>query len=159
MKKIVVILSFVIIFGMVSAAPVFAQNCENCKNCKNCDNLTNPCQKDLGTYCVTYHENNCLNAVPIDTKGYRYGETVTVLFEPVLYKDGLIFYGWSHTPNGYANYGYAYDQFVMPAKNIDLYAICIVPYYGPPAVKTCDPCGWQWGGRNPQPPVEPGIID
>jgi len=122
MKKFrfVFIFIFILIFG--TSIAVFAQDCNNCAN---------PCAKDLGTYCVTYHENNCLRAVPIDQNGYKYGDTVTVLFEPVLYKDGLIFYGWSHSPNGYANYGYAYNQFIMPAQNVDLYAICIVPYYGP----------------------------
>ena len=146
MKKFrfVFIFIFILIFGKSIA--VFAQDCNNCAN---------PCAKDLGTYCVTYHENNCLRAVPIDQNGYKYGDTVTVLFEPVLYKDGLIFYGWSHSPNGYANYGYAYNQFIMPAQNVDLYAICIVPYYGPQQPHhphhPCPPCYPPCGGGQQHP--------
>ncbi len=116
-RILVVCLAFVMLLGI--AATVSAQGCE----------ADSPCCKELGTYCVTYHENNCLNAVPVDQKGYKYGDTVKVLFEPVLYKNGLYFYGWSHTPFGYANYGYNYDTFKMPAQNVDLYAVCIAPWW------------------------------
>lgn len=103
-----------------------------------CQPARTVCGDTSGTYCVTYHENNCLDSVPVDPKTYRYGETVTVLFDPVMYKSGLIFYGWSHYPYGPAHYGYAYNQFRMPAKNVDLYAICIRPYY--PPVQNCPNC-------------------
>ena len=98
MKKSFVLLSLVFIVAVLFVMPVMAQDCP-----PNADCGANPCAKNLGTYCVTYHENNCLNAVPIDQKAYRYGETVRVLFEPVLYKSGLIFHGWSHNPYGLAD--------------------------------------------------------
>ena len=43
---------------------------------------------------VTYLENDCLAEVPTDEALYAAGDEVTVLFEPVKYKDYLIFYGW-----------------------------------------------------------------
>ena len=130
MKKQLIVLTLVLLLLLGITSMVTAQNC-----CPGAP-VDNPCYKELGTYCVTYHENNCLRAVPIDQKGYQYGDKVKVLFEPVIYRDGLIFYGWSHTRNGYANYGYNYDSFLMPAENVDLYAICILPYYEEPEAPT-----------------------
>ncbi|GAP41507.1 InlB B-repeat-containing protein [Flexilinea flocculi] len=133
-KNFVVFLVLVVLFSTSFAASAEDCSCpcqQGTVSVENCESCSNPCSKELGTYCVTYHPNNCLLSVPVDQNAYHYGDTVTVLFDPVLYKDGLIFYGWSHTPNGNANYGYAYNQFMMPAQNVDLYAICITPYYGP----------------------------
>lgn len=136
MKRSVLFLLIVVIL-LVSAVSVGAQNCPapDClpQNCP-CNPVNSPCpQVPAGPFCVIYHTNNCLRSAPIDGKGYYYGDTVKVLFEPVLYKDNVWFYGWSHTPNGYANYGYNYDTFQMPAQNVDLYAICIPVYYAPAA--------------------------
>jgi len=154
MKKMLMVLCFVVALMLGASIVVSAEDCNSCSNpcagiavsTEGCNDCSNPCAKGLGAYCVTYHANNCLMTVPIDQNLYHYGDTVTVLFDPVLYKDGLIFYGWSHTPNGYANYGYAYNQFRMPAQNVDLYAICITPYYGP---QPNPPHGFGccWGGN------------
>lgn len=82
-----------------------------------------PCLK------VTYHGENCLAKVPTDSKCYKPGDLVTVLFDPVEYMSGLIFNGWDRDGDGAADHGYFYDSFVMPAKNVDLYAICYQPIY------------------------------
>lgn len=125
MKKSFVLL-FLVMVILLSASSVIAQ-----AECGPCNAVPGGCpQVPAGPFCVTYHENNCLLAAPIDGNAYNYGDTVKVLFEPVLYKDNVWFYGWSHNPHGYANYGYNFDTFKMPAKNVDLYAIC-VPIYWP----------------------------
>ena len=46
--------------------------------------------QDAAGYKVTYLGNNCLASVPTDEKEYKAGETVTVLFDPVTYMNGLI---------------------------------------------------------------------
>lgn len=119
------------------------------------------CGDTSGKYCVRYHTNNCLESGPVDTRTYSYGETVTVLFDPVIYKaNGTIFHGWSHYPYGPAQYGYAYNQFRMPNRDVDLYAICITPYYGPPA-PPCQGCTYpphyqgNWPNWNPPGGVVP----
>ena len=80
-------------------------------------------------YKVTYHGENCLAKVPTDSKCYKPGDLVKVLFEPVEYMSGLIFNGWDRDGDGVSDHGYYYDNFVMPAKNVDLYAICYQPIY------------------------------
>ena len=94
-------------------------------------------------YRVNYVGNGCLSAVPTDNRCYRPGETVTVLFSPVQYVQGLIFNGWNMSGSGIAEFGYYYNTFTMPARNVTLSAICNA--YIPPA---------------PEPPVrEQPIID
>ena len=79
---------------------------------------------------VTYAENDCLAVVPCDNATYAAGEEVTVLFEPVQYKDYLIFYGWDWDDDGIADFGYNYNTFKMPEGDVELKAICIAPYGG-----------------------------
>ena len=67
--------------------------------------------------------------MPTDSKCYKPGDVVTVLFDPVEYVTGLIFNGWDRDGDGVSDHGYYYNSFVMPAKNVDLYAICYQPYY------------------------------
>ena len=93
---------------------------------------------------VTYLENDCLAEVPTDEKAYAAGEEVTVLFEPVQYKDYLIFYGWDWDDDGVADYGYYYDKFNMPEKDVELKAICIAPVWG---AASCPGC--HLGGKAP----------
>ena len=83
-------------------------------------------------YKVEYLKNNCLAEVPEDDTLYQYGEEVTVLFEPVQYTGGLIFYGWDMNDDGVADFGYSYRNFTMPKKDVKLKAICIAPYYSAP---------------------------
>ena len=54
-------------------------------------------------YTVTYYKNNCLDEVPEDETVYQYGDEVEVLFEPVEYTNGLIFYGWDWNNDGVAD--------------------------------------------------------
>ena len=82
-----------------------------------------------GGFSVHYIGNDCLLQVPEDLQTYLPGSTVTVLFEPVEYKDGLIFYGWDGNGDGAADFGYNYNTFMMPNENVELKAICIAPYY------------------------------
>ena len=84
-------------------------------------------------YKVTYVGNNCLASVPTDEKTYQAGEYVSVLFDPVTYMNGLIFYGWDWNNDGVADFGYAYNNFNMPAKDVEMKAICILPYSPEPA--------------------------
>lgn len=74
---------------------------------------------------VTYNGNNCLAKVPADSNLYQAGKIVTVLFDPVEYMPGLIFYGWDSGGDGVADYGYSYNTFTMPAEDVELRAICI----------------------------------
>ena len=53
--------------------------------------------QEAAGYKVTYLGNNCLAYVPTDEKEYRAGETVFVMFDPVTYMNGLIFYDLHHT--------------------------------------------------------------
>lgn len=140
MKRIiwVVLLCFglVVAFQGAASADGGYSSTDNCGIVIGADGsyVQKTCGDTSGRYCVRYHTNNCLESGPIDTRTYGYGETVTVLFDPVIYKaNGTIFHGWSHYPYGPAQYGYAYNQFRMPNRDVDLYAICITPYYGPPA--------------------------
>ena len=86
---------------------------------------------------VTYLENDCLAEVPTDENAYAAGDEVTVLFEPVQYKDYLIFYGWDINNDGVADFGYNYDKFKMPESDVELKAICIGAAWGG---KTCKGC-------------------
>lgn len=109
------------------------------------------------TFTVTYHENNCLATVPTDDTEYEAGDEVTVVFEPVTYKDGLIFFGWGFEANGTADFGYSYYNFNMPEKDVDLYAICISPSYSAPAPGPRP--GPHPGPRPPRPiPLGPGPV-
>ena len=74
-----------------------------------------------------------------------------VKFDPVTYMNGLIFYGWDWNNDGVADFGYAYNSFAMPAKDVEMKAICITPYTGPsaPAPRPHHPGPQPWG---PQPP-------
>ena len=106
--------------------------------------------QEAAGYKVTYLGNNCLASVPTDEKEYKAGETVFVMFDPVTYMNGLIFYGWDWNNDGVADFGYSYNTFAMPAKNVEMKAICITPYYGPsaPAPHPHHPAPHPWG---PQP--------
>ena len=75
-------------------------------------------------YKVTYNGTNCLSVVPNDTRSYTTGSTVTVLFDPVEYMQGTIFNGWDWNDDGVADFGYYYNTFTMPAKNVELKAVC-----------------------------------
>ena len=90
-------------------------------------------------YTITYLKNDCLAEVPTDEKAYAAGEEVTVLFEPVQYKDYLIFFGWDINNDGIADFGYNYNKFVMPEKDIELQAICIAAW-GTSWNSTCNDC-------------------
>lgn len=112
--------------------------------------------QEATTYKVTYHGNNCLASVPTDEKEYKAGDYVDVMFDPVTYMNGLIFYGWDWNNDGVADFGYSYNSFNMPAKNVDMKAICITPYYGPSAPAPHHghhpgPWGPQPGPWGPQP--------
>jgi hypothetical protein len=85
---------------------------------------------------VTYLENDCLAEVPTDETAYAAGDEVTVLFEPVQYKDYLIFFGWDIDDDGIADFGYNYNKFVMPETDVELKAICI----GAAGGSTCKGC-------------------
>lgn len=102
------------------------------------------------TYYVNYVENDCLAAVPVDDQAYIAGQEVTVLFEPVAYKDYLIFYGWDIDNDGNADFGYNYNTFIMPENDVEMKAICIPAWgnYAPakPCKRGCYPVNW-----NPDP--------
>ena len=89
--------------------------------------------QEAAGYKVTYLGNNCLASVPTDEQAHQAGETVIVKFDPVTYMNGLIFYGWDWNNDGVADFGYSYNSFAMPAKDVEMKAICITPYYGPSA--------------------------
>jgi len=99
-------------------------------------------------YKVTYLENDCLAEVPTDENSYLAGEEVTVLFEPVQYKDYLIFYGWDIDDDGIADFGYNYDKFEMPEEDVELKAICIGAAGGGSTCKGChlhgNPAPWDF---------------
>ena len=88
-------------------------------------------------FTVTYLENDCLAEVPTDEAKYAAGDEVTVLFEPVQYKDYLIFYGWDIDDDGVADFGYNYDKFEMPEEDVELKAICIGASWGGSTCKGC----------------------
>ena len=79
-------------------------------------------------YRVKYNGNNCLAQVPTDNNLYQPGDLVTVLFEPVEYMQSLIFNGWDADGDGVADHGYYYNTFIMPARDVELKAICYTQY-------------------------------
>jgi hypothetical protein len=95
-----------------------------------------PAAEKAEGYTVTYLENDCLAEVPTDEKSYAAGDEVTVLFEPVQYKDYLIFFGWDINNDGIADFGYNFDKFEMPDEDVELKAICI----GAAGGSTCKGC-------------------
>lgn len=101
-------------------------------------------------YTVKYYHNNCLAEVPEDETVYQYGDEVEVLFEPVEYMNGLIFYGWDWNDDGIADFGYSWRYFNMPKKDVKLKAICITPYYGP-----SKPAPAPFPGHGPHPHPHP----
>ena len=80
-------------------------------------------------YTVTYAGNDCLAKVPTDSKCYRLGDLVTLLFEPVEYMQGTIFNGWDMDDDGVADFGYYYNTFAMPGYDVELKAVCSRQYY------------------------------
>ncbi|MBR6089846.1 MAG: hypothetical protein IKP86_07925 [Anaerolineaceae bacterium] len=80
-------------------------------------------------FTVTYLGGNCLTQVPMDNRFYSPGETVTVLFDPVAYVSGMIFSGWDWDNDSGADFGYYYNTFTMPNKNVTLIATCYPQYY------------------------------
>ena len=128
MKKsfLVFLLCFVLMFAV---AAVSAQDAE-------------PVEEAVDGFKVTYLENDCLAEVPVDEKMYAAGDEVTALFEPVAYKDYLIFFGWDVDGDGVADLGYNFDKFIMPEKDAELKAICI-GMGGGSADTTCKGCGLQ----------------
>lgn len=111
--------------------------------------------QEAAGYKVTYLGNNCLASVPTDEKEYKAGETVTVMFDPVTYMNGLIFYGWDWNNDGIADFGYAYNTFAMPAKDVEMKAICISPYSAAPAPAPRPMPGPHPWGPQPGPAPEP----
>ncbi len=77
---------------------------------------------------VRYEANDCLSVVPVDNNVYQPGETVMVMFEPVEYIGGLIFNGWDGDGDNSADYGYSYNSFTMPARDVVLRAVCFQQY-------------------------------
>ena len=95
-----------------------------------------PVAEEAAGFKVTYLENDCLAEVPTDENAYAAGDEVTVLFEPVQYKDYLIFYGWDIDDDGVADFGYNFNKFNMPEEDVELKAICIGASWG----STCKGC-------------------
>ena len=95
-----------------------------------------PAAEEPAGFKVSYLENDCLAEVPVDENAYAAGDEVTVLFEPVQYKDYLIFFGWDIDDDGYADYGYYYDKFNMPEEDVELKAICVGAAWG----SSCSGC-------------------
>ena len=89
-----------------------------------------PAEGSVAGFKVTYLENDCLAEVPVDENAYEAGQEVTVLFEPVQYKDYLVFYGWDIDDDGWADFGYNFDKFTMPEEDVELKAICIGVSWG-----------------------------
>jgi len=123
MKKTFLLL--IVFCLLISAMAVSANNCSS--STASCD----PCTEECPKHKVTYEANNCLVVVPTDCNEYGYAERVNVLFQPVQYKTGLIFYGWDWDYDGVADFGYNYSSFLMPDRDVTLRAICIPQYYAP----------------------------
>ncbi|MBQ6509513.1 MAG: hypothetical protein IJI07_08580 [Flexilinea sp.] len=144
MKKI--IFALLCICLMASAAAAFAEG-------------------ETEGYTVKYYHNNCLAEVPEDETVYQYGDEVEVLFEPVEYMNGLIFYGWDWDDDGIADFGYSWRYFDMPKKDVKLKAICIAPYSEPakpvcPCPGCCAPAPHPHPRPKPEPnPFQPGGPD
>lgn len=120
MKKSILVLALCFVL-MFAVAAVSAQEAE----------------QSASGYTVTYVENNCLAAVPTDENTYQAGDNVEVLFEPVQYKDYLIFHGWDINNDGIADFGYNFKNFTMPEGDVELKAICIGAYAGGPTCRGC----------------------
>lgn len=121
MKKSVLILALVFVM-MFAVAAVSAQEAAS---------------EEPAGFKVTYNANECLAEVPTDETAYAAGDEVTVLFEPVQYKDYLIFYGWDIDDDGVADFGYNYDKFQMPEEDVELKAICVGAAWGGSTCKGC----------------------
>ncbi len=98
------------------------------------------CDDDGTRYTVTYDIGNCLYVAPVDCNEYAYADKVTVLWEPVQYRNGLIFYGWDYDGDNIVDFGYENPSFYMPKHNVTMKAICI-PQWMPKASPCCHPCG------------------
>ena len=133
MKKSILILALCFVMMFVVAA-VSAQEAEVPADEAVAEEAV---AEEAAGFKVTYLENDCLAEVPTDENAYAAGDEVTVLFEPVQYKDYLIFYGWDINNDGVADFGYNYDKFNMPESDVELKAICIGAAWGG---KTCKGC-------------------
>ena len=128
MKKSILILALCFVMMFVVAA-VSAQEAEVPADEAVAEEAV---AEEAAGFKVTYLENDCLAEVPTDENAYA-----AVLFEPVQYKDYLIFYGWDINNDGVADFGYNYDKFNMPESDVELKAICIGAAWGG---KTCKGC-------------------
>lgn len=95
-----------------------------------------PVAEETAGFKVIYLENDCLAAVPTDENVYAAGDEVTALFEPVTYRDYLIFFGWDLDDDGVADLGYDFNKFEMPEGDIELKAICLGAYGAGKAAKS-----------------------
>jgi hypothetical protein len=136
MKKSILILAlcFVLMFAVAAVSaqteePVAAEE-------PVADEAVEETAEEPAGFKVTYLENDCLAEVPVDENTYKFEDEVTVLFEPVQYKDYLVFYGWDIDDDGWADFGYNYDKFTMPEEDVELKAICIGVSWG----KSCPGC-------------------
>ena len=121
MKKSILILALCFVL-MFAVAAVSAQDAEV--------PAEEPVAEETTGFKVTYLENDCLAEVPVDENVYAAGDEVTVLFEPVQYKDYLVFYGWDIYDDGWADFGFNFDKFEMPEEDVELKAICIAVSWG-----------------------------
>ena len=74
-------------------------------------------------YSVTYNSNTGTGTAPVDSNTYYVGETVTVLDNEGLTKDGFNFDGWNTQADGKGTKYDADDTFTMPNANVTLYAL------------------------------------
>ena len=133
MKKSILILALCFVL-MFAVAAVSAQEAEVPAEEPA---VEEPAAEEPAGFKVTYLENNCLAEVPTDENAYEAGDDVEVLFEPVKYKDYMIFYGWDINDDGVADFGYSYKNFTMPEEDVELKAICIGAAGGGSTCKDC----------------------
>ncbi len=74
---------------------------------------------------VSYHSNGGSNNLPLDTRAYSSGNTVTVLFDYVPSREGYTFAGWARTANAtvaeFTRNGK--KTFTMGSSDVALYAV------------------------------------
>ena len=129
------LLLFVVFCLLFSAMAVSAADpdCTSCGTSK-CDPCVEECK-----FRVRYDIGDCLAVAPIDCDEHAYAEKVCVKFEPVQYKNGLIFYGWDWDGDNIVDFGYENNSFLMPMHDVTLKAICIPQWM--PKASPCGPCG------------------
>ncbi len=104
---------------------VYLKNSSNGSVAKTATTVASYDKYNYGYYAVAYNSNGGSNNLPIDTKSYSTGNTVTVKFDYLPSREGYVFLGWSKSSNATSPEFKSSGKktFTMGSSDVVLYAV------------------------------------